>query len=56
MIIWILIMMIIALSLISGEFAQITEDFLSNHAVTILLVALGMLYWWYGIHHRKRDE
>ncbi|MCD6594505.1 hypothetical protein J7L68_02365 [bacterium] len=44
MIIWAIILIIISLSLISGEFADTTVDFFINHAVVILLVAMGLLY------------
>ena len=45
MIVWAFVLLMIAISLLSGDFARVTEDFFTNHAVAILLVALGMLYW-----------
>lgn len=55
MLVWILLMIIIALSLLSGEFARITEEFLVDHAITILLSALGILYWYY-IYTKRNDD
>jgi len=52
MIVWIIILIIIALSIISGKFANTTADFFLNHAIVILLVALGLLYIEY-IKNRK---
>ncbi|MCD6418357.1 hypothetical protein J7M00_06200 [bacterium] len=54
MIIWAIILTIIALSLLSCNFANITGEFLIDHALTILLVALGILYWQYIMN--KRNE
>ena len=56
MLIWITILIVIALSLLSGEFARTTEDFIMNHALSILLVALGMLYWLYIKRKRKGGD
>jgi len=53
MIVWIVILLIITLSLISGEFAKVAEDFFVNHALAILLVALGLLYWWFIRNKRE---
>ena len=39
--------MIIAFSLLSGEFAENTQEFFLDHSLAILLVALGLLYWYY---------
>jgi len=54
MIIWILILMIIAFSLLSGEFAENTQEFFLDHALAILLVSLGLLYWYYRTKTRDR--
>lgn len=44
MIIWIVILVIIALSLLSGEFGEVTSDFIERHVLAIFLVAIAMLY------------
>jgi hypothetical protein len=44
MIIWILILLLIALSLFSGEFSGVSIEFIENHVCAILLLALAMLY------------
>ncbi|MCD6531522.1 hypothetical protein J7K99_03660 [bacterium] len=54
MIIWILILMIIAFSLLSGEFAENTQEFFLDHALAILLVSLGLLYWYYRTNSRRK--
>ncbi len=51
--VWVVILVIIAFSLLSGDFAETTTDFFLNHSLTILLVALGMLYWWYKTDRRR---
>ena len=56
MIIWVVILIIIALSILSGEFAKATEEFFLDHAISILLVALGMLYWEYIRNKRRRGD
>ncbi len=48
MIVWVTILIIIALSIFSGRFARTTEDFFLNHTIMILLVAIGLLYWYYN--------
>ena len=54
MLIWIIVLIIVALSMISGEFAKITEEFFMEHGLSVLLAALGILYWWYRTEKRKR--
>ncbi|MFP4458772.1 MAG: hypothetical protein ACLFSQ_04190 [Candidatus Zixiibacteriota bacterium] len=44
MLIWIIILIIIAFSLISAEFSRITVEFIEQHVIALLLVGLALLY------------
>ena len=54
MIIWIVVLIVIAISMLSGDFAGVTEDFFTQHALVILLAALGMLCW--AIYQKKKSD
>jgi hypothetical protein len=41
----VLILLAIAISILSGEFADVTGNFFQNHAIAILLVSVGILYY-----------
>jgi hypothetical protein len=47
MLTWIILLMVVAFSLLSASFSRATEELFMNHAIVILLIAIGILYWWY---------
>ena len=53
MLIWIIVIVIIALSLISSEFSALTGEFFEKHIIALLLVSLALLY---KLWRREKDR
>jgi heme/copper-type cytochrome/quinol oxidase subunit 4 len=53
MIVWLVVLLIIAFSMLSGVFAEASMDFFVNHTLAILLVVIGLLYMMHIDRKRK---